>query len=76
MFFLFFYEEGLKYFTGMLTKYPKHPKLTETILIMGQCNEKIGRTDQAIAFYKKIVSMGGDETVIQKANQALNALGA
>ncbi|MCL2764277.1 MAG: cyclic nucleotide-binding domain-containing protein [Treponema sp.] len=76
MFLLNKYEESLKYFTNMLTKFPKHPELKETMFIMGQCNEKVGRKDQAVAFYKKIVSMGGDDTSIEKARRALSALGA
>jgi len=71
------YEDCLKFFTTMLTKYPKHPDFIDTLFIMGQCNEKIGRKDQAAAFYKKLLSMGGDEendTVI-KTKRALNAIG-
>jgi TolA-binding protein len=76
MFLLNKFEESLKYYTGMLTKFPKHPELKETMFIMGQCNEKIGRKDQAVAFYKKIVSMGGDDGAVDKARRALSALGA
>jgi len=76
MFLMNKYEESLKYYTGMLTKFPKHPELLETMFIMGQCNEKIGRKDQAIAFFKKIISMGGDDSTIEKTRQALSALGA
>jgi len=76
MFLLNKYEESIKYYTNMLTKYPKHPNLSEVMYIMGQSNEKIGRKDQAAAFYKKIVSMGADETTIEKAKRALGALGA
>jgi len=76
MFLLNKFEESLKYYTNMLTKFPKHPELTEVMFIMGQCNEKIGRKEQAIAFYKKIISMGGDDTVIEKVRRALSALGA
>ncbi|MCL2264916.1 MAG: cyclic nucleotide-binding domain-containing protein [Treponema sp.] len=70
------YEDSIKYFTNMLTKFPKHSELQETMFIMGQCNEKIGRKDQAVAFYKKIVSMGGNDASVEKANRALSALGA
>jgi len=70
------YEDSLKYYTNMLTNYPKHPDFKETMYIMGQCNENIGRKDQAIAFYKKILSMGGDDAVIEKVKRALSALGA
>jgi len=78
MFLLNKYEESIKYYTSMLTKFPKHSELKETMFIMGQCNEKIGRKDQAVAFYKKIISMGGDgdDTTVEKARRALSALGA
>jgi len=76
MFLLNKFEDAQKYFTNMLTKFPKHPELKETMFIIGQCNEKSGRKDQAIAFYKKIISMGGDDPSVEKARRALNALGA
>jgi TolA-binding protein len=71
-------EESIKYFTNMLTRFPKHPYLKQAVFIMGQCNEKIGRKDQAAAFYKKVISMGGgeDDSTIVKAKKALGALGA
>jgi len=76
MFLMNKFEESLKYYTGMLTKFPKHPELLETMFIMGQCNEKSGRKDQAVAFFKKIISMGGDDSIIEKTRKALSALGA
>jgi len=78
MFLLNKFEDSLKYFTNMLTKFPKHPDLKDTMFIMGQCNEKIGRKDQAAAFYKKILSMGSDDDdgTIVKTKRALSALGA
>jgi len=76
MFLLNKYEDSIKYFTNMLTKFPKHPELRESMFIMGQCNEKVNRKEQAIAFYKKIISMGGDDVVIEKVKRALGALGA
>ena len=79
MFLLNKFEDSLKYYTNMLTKYPKHPDLLEVIYLMGQCNENMGRKDQAVAFYKRILSMGGanpDDSIIVKTKRALNALGA
>jgi TolA-binding protein len=78
MFLLNKYEDSLKYLTNMLAKYPKHPDLTDVMFIMGQCNEKAGRKDQAAAFYKKILSMSAnsDEGTAAKAKRALSALGA
>ncbi|MDR2543149.1 MAG: cyclic nucleotide-binding domain-containing protein [Treponema sp.] len=76
MFLLNKFEECIKYFTSMLTKHPKHPELKETIYIMGQSNEKLDRIDQAVAFYKKIISIGGseDDSAIIKAKRALSSL--
>ncbi|MCL2809192.1 MAG: cyclic nucleotide-binding domain-containing protein [Treponema sp.] len=76
MFLLNKFEDSIKYFTNMLTKFPKHSELRETMFIMGQCNEKAGRKDQAVAFYKKIISMGGDDATVEKVKRALSALGA
>jgi TolA-binding protein len=71
------YEDSLKHLTIILTKSPKHPNLKDAIFIMGQCNEKIGKKDQAAAFYKKVLSMGGndDDGIITKAKRALSAMG-
>ena len=70
------FEECIKYYTNMLTKHPKHPELKETMYIMGQCNEKIGRTEQAAAFYKRIIAIGGseDDSAIIKARRALSQI--
>jgi len=78
MFLMNKFEDSLKYITKMLTKFPKHPDLKDAMFIMGQCNEKIGRKEQAGAFYKKILSMGGDsdDGTIVKTKRALSALGA
>jgi len=77
MFLLKKFDDCLRYYTTMLTKYPKHPDLKDAMLIMGQCNEKIGRKEQAAAFYKKILSMSSDseDGIIVKAKRALEAMG-
>jgi hypothetical protein len=43
---------------------------------MGQCNEQLERKDQAVAFYNKILSIGGseDDSTIIKTKRALDAL--
>jgi len=77
MFLMNKFEDSLKYLTNMLTKYPKHPSLLDAMLVIGQCNEKMGRKEQAAAFYKKIITMGGsDDGTAEKAKRALKALGA
>jgi CRP-like cAMP-binding protein len=71
------YDNCIKCFTMLLTRYPKHPDLRDAIFFVGQSYEKTGRKDQAAAFYRKILSMSADEddgTTI-KARRALKALG-
>ncbi|MDR3167697.1 MAG: cyclic nucleotide-binding domain-containing protein [Treponema sp.] len=71
------YEDCVKYFTIMITKYPKHPDLRDAIFFIGQSYEKTGRQDQAAAFYKKILTMSSDDDngTTVKARRALKALG-
>ncbi|MDR0601975.1 MAG: cyclic nucleotide-binding domain-containing protein [Treponema sp.] len=72
------YDDCIKYYTVMLTRYPRHPDLRDAIFFIGQSYEKNGRKDQAVAFYRKILSMSTDEddgTTI-KAKRALKALEA
>jgi TolA-binding protein len=77
MFLLEKYPDALKYFSNMLKQYPKHSELKNTMFLMGQCNEKTGRKEQAVAFYKKTLSMnpGDNDDTISKVKQALSALG-
>jgi CRP-like cAMP-binding protein len=70
------FDDCIKYYTMMITRYPKHPDLGDALFFMGQSYEKNNRKDQAATFYKKILSMTGDEddgTHI-KARRALKAL--
>jgi CRP-like cAMP-binding protein len=72
------FDDCIKYYTMMLTKYPRHPDLRDAIFFIGQSYERNGRKDQAAAFYKKILSMSADDddgTTI-KAKRALKALEA
>jgi TolA-binding protein len=71
-------DDCIKYYTSMITKYPKHPDLGDALFFMGQSYEKNNRKDMAATFYKKIISMPGndeDGTHI-KARRALKALEA
>ena len=78
LFLLSKFEDCIRYYTMMITKYPRHPDLADALFYMGQSYEKGSRRDQAQTFYKKILSMPGDEesgTKI-KARRALKALEA
>jgi CRP-like cAMP-binding protein len=72
------FGECIQYFTGMLGKYPRHPNLREAVLFIGQSNEQLGKKEQALAFYKKVLTMGGGEGdgIAAKAKQAMKGLGA
>ncbi|MDR0877779.1 MAG: tetratricopeptide repeat protein, partial [Treponema sp.] len=72
------FDDCIKYYTGMITQYPKHPDLRDAIFFIGQSYEKNGRKDQAAAFYKKILSMSADDDdgTTVKAKRALRALEA
>jgi TolA-binding protein len=62
LFLLAKYRDCIQYYTMMLTKYPKHPNLTDVLMFMGQSHEKIGRKEQAAVFYKKARSLSGETT--------------
>ena len=72
------FDDCIRYYTLMITKYPKHPDLADALFYMGQSYEKGGRKDQAATFYKKILTMPGDEEdgTHVKARRALKALEA
>jgi TolA-binding protein len=72
------FEECIQYFTGMLGRYPRHPDLREIVFFIGQSNDHLGRKDQALAFYKKVLAMPGREGdgIVLKAKQSLERLGA
>jgi CRP-like cAMP-binding protein len=71
-------DECIKHYTVMITKYPKHPDLADALFYMGQSYEKMNRKDQAAVFYKKILSLTGneDDGTRIKAKKALNDLEA
>jgi TolA-binding protein len=72
------YDDCIKHYTMMITAYPKHPDLGDALFFMGQSYEKKGRKDQAVTFYKKILTMSADDedAIHIKARRALKALEA
>ena len=70
------FEDCIKYYTMMITKYPKHPDLADALFYMGQSYERGNGKDQAQTFYKKILSIPGneDDGIKLKAKRALKAL--
>jgi TolA-binding protein len=72
------YEDCIKYYTMMITRYPKHPDLADALFFMGQSYERSNRKDQAATFYKKVLSMPGDGDggTHLKARRALKVLEA
>jgi CRP-like cAMP-binding protein len=72
------FEECIRYLTGMLSRYPRHPNIREAVFFVGQSNEQLGKKAQAQAFYKKILTMSGGEgdEIGEKVKQALERMGA
>ncbi len=70
------YDDCVRQFTRMITSYPKHPSLPEALYYMAQSYEKNSDQAKAVGFYKKILSMSGDEDdmIVIKARKALRAL--
>jgi CRP-like cAMP-binding protein len=77
LFFLNKFSEVIKHFTAMLTKYPRHPDVRDAMFYIGQAYEKNNSKDQAVAFYKKVLSMPAEEGdgTTTKTKRALKALG-
>jgi CRP-like cAMP-binding protein len=72
------FDDCIKYYTMMITKYPKPPELADALFYMGQSYERTSRKEQAVTFYKKILSMSlsEDDGTHIKARRALKALEA
>jgi TolA-binding protein len=70
------FDDCIKYYTGMINKYPRHPELGNSLYFMGQSYEKLNEKEQAATFYKKILTMIQDEedAVVLKSKRALKAL--
>jgi TolA-binding protein len=66
----------IKHFTQMITTYPKHPDIVDTLFYLGQSYEKKGDVERAKGFFKKILSMESDEDASTriKATKALRRL--
>jgi hypothetical protein len=62
----------------MITKYPKQPDLADSLFYMEQNYKKNNSKEQAATFYRKIISMPGNEEDGShvKAKRALKALEA
>jgi TolA-binding protein len=70
------FDECIRHFTAMITKYPRHPSLGDALFFIAQSHENRGKKEMAEVFYKKILSMvpNGNESVNMKARRALEAL--
>ena len=76
LFYLNKFEDCIQIYNAMITKYPKHPAMSEALFYMGQSYEKSKNKEQAIVFYKKILSIPGEaeDKIHAKARQAVSAL--
>jgi CRP-like cAMP-binding protein len=78
LFLLAKYRDCIQYYTMMITKYPKHPNLTDALVFMGQSYEKLGKKEQAEIFFKKARSISGEkeENAQVKEEQPIQVLEA
>jgi CRP-like cAMP-binding protein len=70
------FDECIRHFTAMITKYPKHPNLEDALFFIAQAHGNQGKKEMAEVFYKKILAMVPDEDapVTVKAREALASL--
>lgn len=71
------WDASIQQFTRIVQTTPKHPDMSDILYVMGQCWEKKGDTERAKGFFKKVITMPGDDdsSARIKAKKALNALG-
>jgi len=71
------FDDCIKHYTQMISKYPDHEDLADALFYVGQSYEKMNRKPQAEAVYKKIINMAAadDDGAHAKAKQALRELG-
>jgi CRP-like cAMP-binding protein len=69
------YDDCINYFTVMVTRYSRHPNMGDALYLMGQSYEKRNLKDQAVTFYKKILSLidNKNDPVYVRAQQAVKA---
>jgi tetratricopeptide (TPR) repeat protein len=70
------FEECVKYYTKFLTQYPEYPDARDVMFYIGQAYEKTDNNGQAIEWYKKIITLSGEEKDAErtKALKSLKAL--
>jgi len=76
LYFLNQFEDCLKHFQNMFSRYPDHADTKDAMYYTGQACEKTGQKDTALSWYKKIIAMPHLETdeTFSKTLQALDLL--
>ncbi len=71
------WDATIQHYTAIIQNTPRHPDMSDILYIMGQCWEKKGDKARAQGFYKKVLSMPGDDdsSARIKSKKALNAIG-
>ncbi|MCL2269803.1 MAG: cyclic nucleotide-binding domain-containing protein [Treponema sp.] len=71
------YESCIKHCKKFLSLYPKYPDVRDVMFFIGQSYEKLENNDQAMGWYKKIITTSGAEKdgTRTKAMKALNEMG-
>ncbi len=71
------WDATIKHFTAIIQSTPKHADMSDILYMMGQAWDRKGDSERAKGFYKKVLTIPGDEdsSARIKAKKALNALG-
>ncbi|MDR0643448.1 MAG: cyclic nucleotide-binding domain-containing protein [Treponema sp.] len=69
------YEECIKYYTQLISTKPDHTFAGQSLFLIGQSHEQCGRTEQALAFYKKSLNLITNDAVKEEITAAIKKLG-
>lgn len=61
------YERAAETLGRLLDKFPAHPSAAQAALLRGRALEKLDRSDEALAAYRRVVEMPGDQDVLPQA---------
>jgi TolA-binding protein len=68
-------DDGIKFITGVIQKYPKHPDMTDGLFFMGKAYAAKNEADKAKSFFQKVLGMSDESDAIAvKTRKALRAL--
>lgn len=68
------YQKSIDAFTFFLQKAPRNDNVKQALFLIGENYEKLNECNKAINFYKKIISMGGFDSLITQARKRIKII--